>query len=147
MGAEPYWYTVKYQSNIDAALQELRETEFQAGRYNPVMDFIDFPITASSPAPGAQHDSIAEAFEDADADGTRSILDIIGIGDDPDFSTACPLSPEVLIDLYGTEQPTRAAVEANMDFLEDIERGHAVYIILYTAGKPTEIMFAGYSFD
>jgi hypothetical protein len=38
-------------------------------------------------------------------------------------------------------------VEANMDFMEEIERGHGVYIILYLDGKPDEICFAGYSFD
>jgi hypothetical protein len=35
------------------------------------------------PAPGAQHDSIDEAREDADADGTRSILDIDDVSEAP----------------------------------------------------------------
>ena len=147
MGAEPYWYAVKYRPEVDAALDELREREFRAGRYNPVMPFIDFPITPASAAPGAQHPTIEEALADSDADGTRSILDISGIADEPDFGVACPLSPEVLQDLYGTTQPSLAAVEANMAFLEDVERGHAVYIVCYTGGAPTELFFAGYSFD
>ncbi len=46
-----------------------------------------------------------------------------------------------------TTQPTREMVEENMDFLEDVERGHGVYIILYQDGQPSEILFAGYSFD
>ena len=71
MGAHPYWYVVDYKSDIEAALQELREREFQAGRYNPVIPFLDFPIGPRSPAPGAQHTTMAEAFEEADADGTR----------------------------------------------------------------------------
>jgi hypothetical protein len=147
MGAHPYWYTVKYDADPDAALQRLREREFRAGRYNPVMPFIDFPIGPTSPAPGAQHSSIEEAMEDSDADGTRSILDILSVGTEPDFSTACPLADDVLEDLYGTTRPTRAAVEANMDFLEDVERGHAVYITLYRDDEPDELFFAGYSFD
>jgi hypothetical protein len=49
--------------------------------------------------------------------------------------------------LYHTTQPARAAVEANTDFLENVERGHAVYIILYDRGRPAEVMFAGYSVD
>src|SRR5262245_1000322 len=129
MGAHPYWYAVKYRADIDGVLDELREREFRAGRYNPVMPFIDFPITPASPAPGAQHSSIEDAFDDADADGTRSILDISGIADEPDFAVAYPLAPEVLQGLYGTTQPSLAAVEANMDFLEDVERGHCVYIV------------------
>lgn len=60
---------------------------------------------------------------------------------------ARPLSGEALKRLYGTAQPSRAAVEANFDFFDDIERGEAVYIVLYADGQPTEVLFAGYSFD
>lgn len=147
MGAHPYWYTVKYQPDTQRALDELREREFQAGRYNPVMPFLDFPIDEHAPAPGRQHGSIAEAMEDADADGTRSILDIHSIGDQPDFFTAGPLPDEILESLYGTTQPTREMVEPGMEFLEDLERGHCVYIVLYRNGQPHELFFAGYSFD
>jgi hypothetical protein len=147
MGAHPYWYTVKYNADVDAALQQLREREFRAGRYNPVLPFIDFPITPASPSPGAGHASIEDAMEDSDADGTRSILDIMRVGDEPDISTATPLPDDVLQDLYGTTRPTRQAVEANMDFLEDVDRGQALYIILYRDDEPDELLFAGYSFD
>jgi hypothetical protein len=34
-----------------------------------------------------------------------------------------------------------------MDFFEDIERGQAIYFVLYHDGKPTEIFFAGMSYD
>ena len=147
MGAHPYWYTVKYKANTQAALDELRQREFRAGRYNPAMPFIDFPITSASPAPGPQHDSIEEAMEEADADGTRSILDSHSISDEAEFFTATPLPEELLEELYGTTQPTRAQVEGNMDFLEDLERGHALYTTLYKNGQPDELFFAGYSVD
>jgi hypothetical protein len=147
MGAHPYWYTVKYNSDTNAALQQLRQREFRAGRYNPVMPFPDFPITPTSPAPGAQHNSIEEAMEDSDADGTRSILDIMSVGLEPDFCTAVPLGDDVLLALYGTTRPTRATVVGHMDFMEDIERGNAVYITLYRDDKPDELLFVGYSFD
>jgi hypothetical protein len=88
MGAEPYFYFVKYQPDVNQALQELREREFRAGRYNPVMPFLQFPVGPGAPAPGAQHDSIAEAMEDAAEDGTRSILDIESVADEPDFQVA-----------------------------------------------------------
>lgn len=147
MGAHPYWYAVKYRPEVDAALNDLREREFQAGRYNPVMPFIDFPITPASPAPGPRHRTIDEAIDASDASGTRSILDIAGIADEPDFGVACPLPAEVLVSLYGTDQPTLDAVEGNMDFLDDVERGHAVYVVCYTNGTPSDLLFAGYSFD
>ena len=147
MGGEPYWYFVKFKPDLDAVLQELREREFRAGRYNPAMPFLSFPVDLNRPGPGAQHTSIEEAFEEADADGTRSILDIQAIGDEPDFCVATPLDEEVLESLYGTTTPTRKQLEENMDFLEEIDRGHCVYAIAHKEGKPDEVMFAGYSFD
>ncbi len=147
MGGEPYWYFVKYKPDLDLLLDELRQREFQAGRYNPVMPFLPFPIGPNAPAPGAQHDSIEEALEDADADGTRSILDIQAIAEESDFCVAAPLDEESLESLYGTKQPTRQQIEENMDFLEDVERGHCVYALAYKNGQPDEVMFAGYSFD
>jgi len=39
MGAHPYWYFVKHEPDIDHALQQLREREFRAGRYNPVIRY------------------------------------------------------------------------------------------------------------
>jgi hypothetical protein len=147
MGAHPYWYVVKYKADIDAALQELREREFNAGRYNPVMPFISFPVNPNAPSPGAQHDSIEEALADSDADGTRSILDLFQVSDEPDFGCVAPLTDDQLIDLYGMAQPTRAMVLQNFEFFEDIERGQGIYIVLYKDDKPDEILFAGYSFD
>jgi hypothetical protein len=38
-------------------------------------------------------------------------------------------------------------VEENMDFLEDVERGHCVYVVVHKDGKPSALLFAGYSFD
>jgi hypothetical protein len=34
-----------------------------------------------------------------------------------------------------------------MDFFEEIERGHGIYIIVYKDMGPDEIFFAGYSYD
>lgn len=147
MGAEPYYYFVKYQADADKALQELREREFAAGRYNPVTPFLDFPVSAKSPAPGAEHDSIEEAMEASDADGTRSILDLQTVGDEPDFCVACRLPEETLLDLYDTKEPTHEMIEVDMGFLEDLERGHGIYTVVYKNGKPDELFFAGYSFD
>jgi hypothetical protein len=86
-------------------------------------------------------------MEEADADGTRSILDMQFVADEPDYFTVCPLGEGVLEDLYGTTKPTRQMVEDNMDFFEDIERGQGIYFFTYEHDKPVEIVFAGYSFD
>jgi hypothetical protein len=148
MGAHPYWYLTKYTPNPNTALQALRQREFRAGRYNPVMRLIGFPVGPNSPAPGARHATIEAAFEAADEDGTRSILDIEQTGDEPDFGVACPLDEDVLEEFYGTTRPTREQVlESVFDVFEDIERGHAVYLTIYKDGKPDEYLFAGYSYD
>jgi hypothetical protein len=147
MGGHAYWYVVPHEGDVQTALNKLRAREFKAGRYNPAVMFPDFPVNAASLSPGAQHRSIEEALLASDADGTRSILDIDHISKQPEFCSAAPLPEQVLLDLYGTRTPSRSAVEENMDFLADIERGHAVYIELFENGRAAEILFAGYSFD
>ena len=117
MGAEPHFYFVKHQPNLDRALNDLRQREFHAGRYYPAMERLAFPIDPQAPSPGAQHATIEEAFEDADADGTRSILDLDHFSDEPDFGAITPLSDDALLQLYGTTQPTHEMIEENMDFL------------------------------
>jgi hypothetical protein len=147
MGAHPYFYSVKYDPDIEAALQDLRQREFEAGRYNPVQPFPQFPIHPNSAAPGAQHVSIDEAREDAEEDGTRSILDIERVAEEPDFMVAAPLPDEELAQYFGTTQPTGEMVSGNHEFLEAVERGHCIYFTVFKDGHPDELVFAGYSFD
>lgn len=147
MGAHPYWYFEPYKQNINEALQELRQREFNAGRYNPVIAFPKFPPGPRSHALGAQHATIDEAREDAAEDGTRSILDLDHISEQTELCAVTALDREALLDLYDTDHPTRKMVEENMEFLDGIERGQGVYFIIYKNDIPTEILFGGYSFD
>ncbi len=146
MGAVPYWYYAKYQPDVNAALQELREREFRVGRYNPVVPFPPFPVRPDSPAPGARHRTIREALRAAGADGTRSILDLERVSEEPRLGAVSPLPEEALVALYGTTRPTREMVEQGADS-EYIERGQGIYILVYRDGQPDEIFFAGYSYD
>ncbi len=148
MGGHPYWYFVPYKDDVQHVLDDLREREFKAGRYSPVIPFIEFEEPAfSAQAPGAKHRSVKEAVEASATEGTRSILDIRKVGKKCDYGVATPLSTETVQELYRTTQPTRKMVEGNMVFLEDVERGQCVYLLLYENGKPSEICFAGYSYD
>src|SRR6185437_7195418 len=107
MGGHPWFYFARYDRDINAALITLRQREFEAGRYNPVIPFPEFPVAAGAPAPGAQHSSIDDAREAADADGTRSILDMDRVGTSPDFGVVVQFPSEQLMELYGTDKPTR----------------------------------------
>jgi hypothetical protein len=153
MGAHPYWYFVPYEDDFGAALQKLREREFQAGRYNPVTPFQTFPIDFSSLAPGAKHDSIEQVMEQGDEAGTRSILDIAQVASAPfdgsgmPFFTAFPLAQSDVERLFETSRPTREQVETNKRMWDRIERGSAIYVVVFHDSKPHEIFFAGYSFD
>jgi hypothetical protein len=166
MGANPYFYFTLYRKDIQAALDALRQREFTAGRYDPAMQAADppsymfqfnFPPDDTSPAPGAQHNSIEEAIDAGAESGTRSILDIMQITDEPDYFAACPLSSDHLMELFGTTQPTRDLIEqvligsGNRDFdwkfWEQIDRGQGRYIVVYENSEPRELFFAGMSWD
>jgi hypothetical protein len=147
MGAEPYWYIVKYNPDIKSALHELREREFRAGRYNPVIPFPQFPVDANSPAPGARHASINAALMSSGENGSRSILDLFAVYDQPNFGGVAPLSDENLLKAFGTTKPTREAIEQNQAFFDYADRGKGIYVVLYSDDTPDEILFAGYSFD
>jgi hypothetical protein len=147
MGGHSWFYFVEYQPDIGKALRELRAQEFSAGRYNPVQRYLTAQITSESAAPGAEHPSIEAALKAAGAEGTRSILDITQIGQKPKNGAVVPLPREMLVELFGTAEPTRKMIEGNDDFFDLIERGQGIYIIAYDEGKPSEVCFAGYSYD
>lgn len=148
MGSEPYWYYVAYEEDKNNALQTLRKQEFEAGRYNPVIAHMEFPITGNSISPGKKHKTIEEALEDSEEDGTRSILDLETVSEEDSYSTARILQKDELIKYFNTEKPTRNIIDENLyNLMENIERGKGLCITVYENEKPAELFFAGYSFD
>lgn len=161
MGANPYFYFAPFQDDINATLQALRQQEFKAGRYDPAMQMANppsymfmfrFPPDGTSPRPGAQHSSIEEAVDAGAESGTGSILDIDHVSSEADYGAACPLTDAELTTVFGTARPSRDRVEevlaSSADaFWSQIERGQARYIIVYDGQRPSEIFFAGYSWD
>lgn len=149
MGGHFYWYVVDYQRDIARALAELREREFRAGRYYPVLLYPEQFLSASPlPTPGAKHRSIGDAMRAAQETGTRSILDLDRVAPRPGAGAVSRLDDQVLLDLYGTAEPTREMVEPDFAFSEFMEeRGEGAYIVLYERGQPRHILFAGYSYD
>jgi hypothetical protein len=153
MGADPWSCFTPYRENVAKALEECQQREFAAGRYQ------NFDGT---------HASIAEAVLAGEADGTGSVLDMLGVVDfprnpdhpiggdefqmfefegDPLFCHVAPLAPAQLIQLFGTERPSRAMIEQNVGYYDLLDRGLGIYLIAYDGDIPSEICFAGYSFD
>lgn len=132
MGAEPWSSFTPYDADVQRALDRLRDEVFAAG---------DYRYAEEDPT------SIDEALEIADADGTCSVLDIERISASPEFCCAAPFTDSELTQYFGTTQPTRAEIQASDHYWDDLERGQARYAIVFVRGEPTELYFAGYSFD
>src|SRR5687768_17039776 len=129
MGGHPYWYFVPHEPDVQCALERLREREFRAGRYNPV---VAFPFDDQGATPGCGHGSIEEALEDSAEDGTRSILDISEIGTVEGFGVATPFGSDEIVAIFGSETPLPSQGQDRLDeVLEGIERGSARYVVFY----------------
>lgn len=172
MGANPYCYFTRYQPDAAAALEDLRQQEFAAGRYDYALQAANppsftfqhqFPPGEGFPAPGAQHPSIEEALRDAmeGGSGTGSILDIVGLSDEPSLCFATPMAAAELTELFATATPSRADVETIIwrkgrtppdkarfeAFWGRIWRGEARYFAVYDGETPSAWFFAGMSLD
>jgi hypothetical protein len=150
MGGHFWSYCVPYQENIQAALEALREQEFRAGRFwqpAEVQPGLFGRLLGRGPSKPKRPASIPEALKISDATGTRSILDMERVTDTPELGAVSSLRSEELRDLFGTEQPALEAIEKSDEFIDRLERGQGVYIVLYQEGKPEKIYFAGYSYD
>jgi hypothetical protein len=151
MGATPWSYLVDYQPDVNAALQALRQREFETGRYFPAIGYEEFPLCSGHPGSGSRHTSIEAAIEAADADGTQTILDIREISKERLLGTASPLEPLELLNIFGTEMPTTDMVEDSdevpYEIFDFIGRGQSVYVVLYEDNQPAKLLFVGYSYD
>jgi hypothetical protein len=142
MGAEPWSCFVPYQDDVAAALEAARRQEFAAGRYR-MRD------------PKRPPRSIDEARREAAESGTASVLDMVGVADTPlevgadvpAFFAVSPLSPEQLVRLFETERPSRRQAASCPELYEWLDRGLGAYVVVYEGDRPSEIYFAGYSFD
>ncbi|MBH8573475.1 hypothetical protein I8752_10695 [Nostocaceae cyanobacterium CENA369] len=172
MGGKPWHYFVPHCTDINSALQVLREQEFCAGRYGfgalehffGNLENFDRDYINSEESPeelieeyGNVQAAIEAVLDEYGSEGTASILDMLGISLVPESSAVSPISRNDLLELFGTDKPTREMVESILieeqdldaceEFWSSISRGEGRYIVLYTENQPVEIFFAGYSFD
>lgn len=148
MGGTHYFYVVPYHRDTQHALDRLREREFRAGRYYPVMLEISFRnVGFLEQVPGARHASIEDAVRASRDTGTRSILDISAVAEQPTYCSTAPLGPDELEDFFGTTQPTREQALKCDELPEVVDRGQCRHVVLFKNGAPDELLFVGCSFD
>ncbi len=124
MGASGWTYFVPFQEDIASAFRELQEAVFRNGEYYkpgafygalledmpPEMKEMMAPMIEEMQGEG-EPQSIEELREMSGEEGTHSILDMEGISATPDFGVLTPLDAEELLDLFGTDKPTRSMIE------------------------------------
>ncbi len=141
MGAEFWKYYTPHRGDVSTTLEELRELEFEAGRYN---------------GSDLQPSTVQEAKRNVKFDGTRSILDMERISASPEAGAVSPVPHDIILAIFKTDRPTRQMVErafrirdedALDELIESIDRGEGRYIVLYRGDAPVEIFFCGYSYD
>jgi hypothetical protein len=70
------------------------------------------------------------------------------VAEEADFNAVAPMARETLLELFGTERPTHEMIDESDELFELMdERGQGVYVVVYEGEQPSEIFFAGYSFD
>ena len=169
MGASAWGYFTPYKENVQEALEELRQKEFQEGRYyrpgaNLPDTFEEWIKQLNLPAEKAQHyregfnnlkssskikpSSIEELFELNKESGTHSILDIFEIGTSTDEDQSGTITNEDLVRLFGVDTPDHQMVEEKaVDLLDFRGRFLCTYVVVYKDGQPDELFFTGYSGD
>jgi hypothetical protein len=199
MGATRWQYFVPYQTDVSAALQQLREDVFARGEYfsgvtvskeqldaalkgvgsdwESNLEFFTsqaadpkLPQTTrgkfaalasqlqqlresgeSTPNPAPKPRTIEELLESRAENGTHSILDIARVAPTPELGTITPLPKSRLVELFGSQKPTRSDIGQKMSSGEleacICERWQGIYILVYQKDQPTEIFFAGCSGD
>jgi hypothetical protein len=121
-----------YEPDPEAALLRLREFVFSEGTY-----------AGAERRPATPQEALLTAGDG----GTRSILDILEISDEPQPCCAAPLTEEELKRYFGTLKPHSDAIDHADAAWEEAERGAARFYVAYQAGVPSHYVFYGYSFD
>lgn len=148
MAGVPWLYFVPYEADVGRVLSKLRQREFEAGRYFPAMTSLPLVISESTVGPGKQHETPEAAVIAAAGEGTKSILDIVGISKQPCPYFAYEVTEQELDDLFGTTKPTCESVQKRLAMFELIDRGEAMWFTIFDGSScPVEICFVGYSLD
>lgn len=140
-GASGWSYFVPYERDPKAALERLRWDVFRKGTYYKLR-------------PEQKAKSPDQALLLNETEGTHSIIDIQKVALLPaspcELGAVCPLSPAALVELFGSERPGRAQVEAlaqDKRLLVRFQRWSGVYLVVYEGSTPKWLYFTGASGD
>lgn len=132
MGAESWQTWTKWKKDLKTTLHQAQQEALEEQGY----------------------ESVEEALEVTEADGTASVIDIGKLTKKPEPAGCWQLSKEQLEETFGTATPTRAQIEDAVDELtEDLGRGESLCVVAYAKSKktqqlePVEVLFSGWSFD
>ena len=163
MGASGWHYFVPYDSDINGALNRLREEVFKQGKYykpalfyekllqdigdqleSDVVEGVEKSIEEYRTMP--EPESIDELIEMNAESGTHSIIDMHNVGSEPGFGTITPMPENMLIELFQTACPNHSQVEKQIDQMFNTIRS-CYYLLVYEDDIPKEIFFIGFSGD
>jgi hypothetical protein len=149
MGASAWHYTVVWEEDIASALESLRRDVFARGDYFQEEDRDPDNVAVGALSAAASPDSALFAQPES---GTHSIIDIYaGVSAEPEPFTASPLTPEQIVQFFGTLTPLTGQVEhwlTEVDPASIRQRWECAFLVSHTAaGIPECIHFLGYSGD
>lgn len=168
MGASGWHYFTEYDADPKRALRKLRKAVFMAGDYIGPGGRVKFDAKRRDPRP--RPSTIQALLEAQGETGTHSILDIACFEGEPrkkekipdlfdrgkgfveidaSLGGECMMAPlDAVKGAYGTEQPTRAQVEANRNALQTYAgRFGGVCFVVWNGERPEALFFTGYSGD
>ena len=51
------------------------------------------------------------------------------------------------MDLFDTAKPTAEDLEESDEMFDQMERGQGIYVVVYEDDEPSQLFFAGYSYE
>jgi hypothetical protein len=159
MAGEPWKVSAPFDADVARALDETRRRIFREGHYTGVeghhfatLEELDAFFMRGPTFLRDENEEEGEGWHTLDmsgATGTQSILDIRSVGNRIAWGTAAPLDDDELREVFGTTTPMTADLtdDREDDLYEGLQRGECAYVVVYDEGKPSQIVFYGYSWD
>lgn len=80
--------------------------------------------------------------------GTNSVLDVYGVAKANARGLCWVLSAAELNKFFGSKTPHKKAIEGGVEkFLSKLGKGEAIAVTAFLKGKPSAVLFAGWSAD